>query len=81
MAACLRRQPAASLLDLRSVVQHSADRDLLGPSQGCLSTPATPTTLKRLPGLTGPTEGLLRPTSRAQPQTVRCGGAWEHLGS
>ena len=25
MAACMRRQPAASLFDLRSVVQHSAD--------------------------------------------------------
>ena len=75
MAVCMLRQPAASLLDLRSVVQHSADRGPLGPSQGCLSTPATPSALGRLPGLTGPTEGLLRPASRTQPQTVRRGGA------
>jgi len=81
LAACVHRQPAASLLDLRSVAQHSADRGPLGPSQGCPSIPATPATLMRLPGLTGPAEGPLQPASRAQPQTVRHGSAVEHLGS
>ena len=40
MAACMRRQPAASLLDLRSVVQHSADRGPLHETKSRVSLDA-----------------------------------------
>ena len=55
------QQPPASVLDLRSVVQHWPDPGLLGPSRELLSTPATPTTPRRPAGLAGPTKGLRQP--------------------
>ena len=75
MAAHMRQQPPAAVLDLRSVVQHWPDLGLLGLSRELLLTPATPITPRHLAGLAGPTKGLLRPASRAQPQTVGRGGA------
>ena len=75
MAAHMRQQPPAAVLDLRSVVQHWPDPGLLGLSRELLLTPATPITPRHLAGLAGPTKGLLQPASRAQPKTVGRGGA------
>ena len=76
MAARMRQQSPASVFDVHSVAQHWPDPDLLGPSRELLSTPATPTTPRRLADLSGPTQGLRQPTSRVQPQTIGRGGAF-----